>query len=315
MSTEPAARPDPSAPTMRAVRLQPPGGLDALTVEEIGTPRPEPGEALVRVHAAAITRDELDGRLDRLPATPSYELSGDRRRGRGGRRRSRDRRRRLRAHGLRPRRRRRRVRSGPGRDPRAEAADARTHESAALPLAALSAWQGLFVHGGLQAGERVLIHGAAGGVGHFAVQLARWRGAHVIGTTSGAGADLVRGVRRRRGRRRTTAIRGRRRARRPRLRHGREATRCERSAAIRARRRLVSIAEEPPPTSPRGRDHVLRRGAGSRPAGRARRRIADEGALRPAIDSVFPLADARAAFERSIARGKRGKVVLRVVHD
>ena len=50
-------------------------------------------------------------------------------------------------------------------------------ESAALPLSGLSAWQGLFVHGGLQAGERVLILGAAGGVGHFATQLARWRAA------------------------------------------------------------------------------------------------------------------------------------------
>ena len=57
-------------------------------------------------------------------------------------------------------------------------------ESAAIPLAALSAWQGLFDHGRLEEGERVLIHGAAGGVGHFAVQLARWRGAHVIGTAS-----------------------------------------------------------------------------------------------------------------------------------
>ena len=45
-------------------------------------------------------------------------------------------------------------------------------EAAAVPLAALSAWQGLFEHGGLAAGERVLIHGAAGGVGQFATPLA-----------------------------------------------------------------------------------------------------------------------------------------------
>jgi NADPH:quinone reductase-like Zn-dependent oxidoreductase len=48
--------------------------------------------------------------------------------------------------------------------------------SAAIPLAALSAWQGLFDHGQLARGQRVLVHGAAGGVGGFAVQLAHWRG-------------------------------------------------------------------------------------------------------------------------------------------
>src|SRR5438309_951338 len=61
---------------MRAVRLHPPGGIDALSVDEIEVPQPDPGEALVRVHAAAITRDELDWPTDRLPAIVSYELSG-----------------------------------------------------------------------------------------------------------------------------------------------------------------------------------------------------------------------------------------------
>lgn len=57
-------------------------------------------------------------------------------------------------------------------------------EAAVIPLAALTAWQGLFEHGGLQAGQRVLISAAAGGVGSFAVQLAKWKGAYVIGTAS-----------------------------------------------------------------------------------------------------------------------------------
>jgi NADPH:quinone reductase-like Zn-dependent oxidoreductase len=52
----------------------------------------------------------------------------------------------------------------------------------ALGVAALTAWQGLFDHGCLKRGERVLIHGAAGGVGHLAVQFAKWRGAYVIAT-------------------------------------------------------------------------------------------------------------------------------------
>jgi NADPH:quinone reductase-like Zn-dependent oxidoreductase len=65
-------------------------------------------------------------------------------------------------------------------------------ESAATPLPALTAWQGLFEHGRLGADERVLIHGASGNVGAFAVQLARARGAHVIGTASAANLGLVR---------------------------------------------------------------------------------------------------------------------------
>jgi NADPH:quinone reductase-like Zn-dependent oxidoreductase len=64
--------------------------------------------------------------------------------------------------------------------------------AASVPLVALTAWQGLFDVGGLSPGQRVLIHAAAGGVGTFAVQLARWKGAHVIGTTSQGNAAYVR---------------------------------------------------------------------------------------------------------------------------
>ena len=60
-----------------------------------------------------------------------------------------------------------------------------THiEAASVPISALTAWQGLFDRAKLQAGERVLVHGGAGAVGIFAVQLARSRGAHVIATAS-----------------------------------------------------------------------------------------------------------------------------------
>ena len=68
-----------------------------------------------------------------------------------------------------------------------------THaQAAAVPLSALTAWQALFDHGELQRGQRVLIHGGAGGVGSFAVQLARWRGARVTATSSARDIDLVR---------------------------------------------------------------------------------------------------------------------------
>src|SRR4051794_14810385 len=177
---------------MRAVRLLAPGGPGQLAIEEIDRPRPGPGEALVRVHAAAITRDELQWPVDRLPAIPSYELSGVVEQvgadvtglGAGDE-----------VFALIPA-----DRDGVAADYTAVAAEllvpkppALGHaESAAIPLPALSAWQGLVDHGGLAAGERVLIHGAAGGVGGFAVQIARARGAHVIGTASAANLSAVR---------------------------------------------------------------------------------------------------------------------------
>lgn len=67
-------------------------------------------------------------------------------------------------------------------------------EAAAVPLAALTAWQGLFDQGRLCAGQTVLIHAAAGGVGHLALQFAKAHGATVIATTSASGMDLVRSL-------------------------------------------------------------------------------------------------------------------------
>ncbi|HEY1612604.1 MAG TPA: NADP-dependent oxidoreductase [Rhizomicrobium sp.] len=71
--------------------------------------------------------------------------------------------------------------------------------AAAIPLAGQTAWQGLFRHGGLQAGQSILVHGGSGGVGHFAIQFAKAKGAHVLTTVSTAnvafakslGADVV----------------------------------------------------------------------------------------------------------------------------
>jgi NADPH:quinone reductase-like Zn-dependent oxidoreductase len=64
--------------------------------------------------------------------------------------------------------------------------------AAALPIASLTAWQALFDIANLQAGQKVLIHAAAGGVGTFAVQFAKWKGAHVVGTASVHNTDFVR---------------------------------------------------------------------------------------------------------------------------
>lgn len=152
---------------------------DGLRLEELPTPEPKPGEVLVRVHAAAITRDELTWRLDRLPTIPSYELSG------------------VTAEGdevfaLTPF-----ERSGVLSEYTAVPADALapkpaylSHvEAAALPMPGLTAWQALVTHGRLRAGERVAVTGAGGGVGHLGVLIAEHLGATVV--PEGERCDLL----------------------------------------------------------------------------------------------------------------------------
>jgi NADPH:quinone reductase-like Zn-dependent oxidoreductase len=67
-------------------------------------------------------------------------------------------------------------------------------QAAAVPISALTAWQALIERAQLSQGQRVLVHGAAGGVGSFAVQVACHKGAHVIATASAANADFVRAL-------------------------------------------------------------------------------------------------------------------------
>jgi NADPH:quinone reductase-like Zn-dependent oxidoreductase len=160
---------------MKAVRLY----EDGLRLEELPTPEPGPDEVLVRVYAAAITRDELTWPVDRLPAIPSYELSGVTESGDE-------------VFALTPF-----DRDGVLAEYAAFSQDVLapkpahlSHvEAAALPMPGLSAWQGLVVHGGLRAGERVAITGAGGGVGHLAVQIAERLGATVV--PEGEPADLL----------------------------------------------------------------------------------------------------------------------------
>jgi NADPH:quinone reductase-like Zn-dependent oxidoreductase len=292
---------------MRVVRLLAPGGPEQIAVEEADRPRPGPAEALVRVHAAAITRDELEWAVDRLPAIPSYELSGvvddvgpdvagvavgDE------------------VFALTPF-----DRDGVAADYTslpAELLAARPRalghaESAAIPLPALSAWQGLFDHGRLAADERVLIHGAAGGVGGFAVQLARVGGAHVIGTASAANLGFVRELGAHEAVDAATRFEdevdpvdlvfdtaGGERLRRSR-------------AVLRPGGRLVSVAEEPPDG---GVYFIVEPNCEQL---RSLATLTDAGELRPASVEVFPLASARDAFARSLEPDRRGKVVLAVV--
>jgi NADPH:quinone reductase-like Zn-dependent oxidoreductase len=294
---------------MRAVRLHHPGTLDDLVVEDVPQPSLAPGVALVRVHAAALTKDELEWPVDRLPAIPSYELSGVVEALAGD------------ASGI-------SVgdavyalasfdRDGAAAEFAAVLVDLlaprpRTLgdvESAAVPLAGVSAWQGLIEHGALESGQRVLIHGATGGVGHLATQLARQRGAYVVATASPARADRAREL-------------GAHEVLDPAsFEDGLEPVDlvfdtaggdliARSAAAVRPGGRLVSVAEEPP--ADLGIDARYFIVEPNRAHLTELTRLIDEGHLKPAVDSVFGLDDARAAFERTAARGKTGKVVLQI---
>ena len=165
--------------------------------------------------------------------------------------------------------------------------------------------------------QRVLIHGAAGGVGHFATQLARRHGAYVIGTASRTNAERARKL----GAHEVLDSANTR---------FEEAldpvdlvfdnvggTLLERSPAIvREGGRLVSVAAEPPEPSAESKIHTMYFVVEpNREQLVELTRLVESGDLHPEIDSVFSLAEARAAFERSMAGSKRGKVVLRVVDD
>jgi len=187
---------------MKAIQIHQYGGPEVLQLEEAPRPAVEAGELLVRVHAAGVNPVDwktragrgLAGRYgsDQFPLILGWDISGI-------------------------------VQEvGPGvsgfeigdavfgmpRFPGVAAAyaeytavpaaevthkpDSLSHvQAAALPLVSLTAWQALFEAADLQAGNKILIHAAAGGVGHVAVQLAKWRNAFVIGTASARNADYL----------------------------------------------------------------------------------------------------------------------------
>ncbi|HEY1793929.1 MAG TPA: NADP-dependent oxidoreductase [Opitutaceae bacterium] len=183
---------------MKAVRIHDFGGTEVLHVEEVPTPRPGDDEVLIKVHAASVNpvdykmrTGEFKGDGMTMPLTLGRDVSGT-----------------IEAIGANV------FEFGRG-DPvyamldfdqggYAEYVIAKASNvahkpasvdhvhAAAVPLAAITAWQGLFDHGGLEAGERVLIHGAAGGVGHLAVQFAKHKGATVVATARADDIELLR---------------------------------------------------------------------------------------------------------------------------
>jgi NADPH:quinone reductase-like Zn-dependent oxidoreductase len=178
--------------SMYAVRAHSAEPTD-LRYEQVPTPIPGPGEALVAVHATAVTAGELSW-SDEWPLIPAHDLSGVV------------------------------AKLGPGvtdlaagdvvyaligfdrpgaaaeyvavpADELAARPRSIDHVAAAsVPLGALAAWQALVDHAKVIAGQHVLVHGGAGGVGSYAVQLAAHLGAEVTATASGADADFVAGL-------------------------------------------------------------------------------------------------------------------------
>src|ERR1051326_7484751 len=305
---------------MKAARLHARGGPEVFTYEDAPQPRPGEGEVLVRVHAAGVIHTELSwlptwtnraGEPRPLPVIPGHEFSGE-----------------IAAlgagvsdvgvgdlvYGLNDW-----YRDGAS----AEYCVARVADfahkpsrvdhvhAAATPISALTAWQVLVERAGLVAAQRVLIHGAAGGVGTFAVQLARWRGARVTGTASAANLDFVRRL----GADEVIDYRAERFD---------DVVRdvdvvfdtvggetLERSwGVLKPDGKLVTVAASGERTS----DERVRAAyfivEPSRTQLAEIARLIDGGALRPIVGAVFPLVEARQAYEHKPAHGK---VVLSVV--
>jgi NADPH:quinone reductase-like Zn-dependent oxidoreductase len=304
---------------MKAIRQHAYGGPESFRYEDAPTPSPQAGEVLVRVRAAGIIPTELlwstsratrSGEPRALPFIPGHEFSGE-----------------IAALGDGV------TDFGVGDavfgmndwyidGAQAEYCLARVTEiaarpktvdhihAAATPISALTAWQGLFNRAQLEPGQHVLIHGAAGSVGSFAVQLARWRGARVTATVSKANIDFARELGA------NDVIDYRAEQFEDRVSGvdvvfdtvGGETLRRSWSV-LKPGGRLVAIAaSEEDSTDERTQQAFFivepRRDELSQIAS-----LIDAGHVRPIVGAEFPLADAVEAYQ---AKAARGKVVLRV---
>ena len=308
---------------MRALRIHERGGPDKLVAEEAPRPEPTIGDALIRVHAASFTPTELEwpstwidraGR-DRLPVIPGHEVSGvvtalgygttgvsvgDA------------------VYGLTDW-----YRDGAAAEyvavearnlaPKPPALDHAT--AAAVPMVALTAEQALFVHGRLERGQRVMVLGAAGGVGSFALQLARAAGAHVVAVARGWARELVREL----GAEFVDADEGglEDAARDVDLVFdlvGGEAL-ARASAAIKAGGTVVSAVASPPATGGAAGRRLFFVVEPSREQLTAIGARMVAGELRPIVGAAWPLDEGRAAFAAKQRGRLAGKAVLRVVDD
>jgi NADPH:quinone reductase-like Zn-dependent oxidoreductase len=295
-------------------------GTDGLALAEMPYPHVAENDVIVRVHAACFTPGELDwpgtwtdraGR-DRTPTIPGHEVSGvvvELGYGTTGLTVG------QRVFGVTDWCRNGTLAefvAGEARNLAPLSAGVDHIIAAALPISGLTARQGLFTHGRLGAGQTVLIHGAAGGVGSVAVQLAREVGARVIGTGHTAnrqtvldlGAEIFVDLDR------------------DRLEDIGEVDLvfdviggqilCRSAALVRSGGAVVGIAE-PPPTTPDNVRPVFFVVEPDRAGLAALERRLRDGRLRPLLGAIYPLEDAPAAFDPT-HRG-RGKTIVRVIDD
>jgi NADPH:quinone reductase-like Zn-dependent oxidoreductase len=295
-------------------------GVDGLTLSQMPYPHAAENDVVVEVHAAGFTPGELDwpgswtdraGR-DRAPTIPGHEVSGvvaELGYGTSGLAVG------QRVFGITDWCRNGTLAEFVAVEARnlAPLSDGVDHvDAAALPISGLTAWQGLFTHAHLGAGQTVLIHGAAGGVGSAAVQLARDAGARVIGTGRSAHRQTVLGL----GAEVFVDLD------RDRLDSVGEVDvvfdvlggeLLDRSAAlVRSGGVLVSVAEPPrtPPEEGRAVFFVVEPDRAELAALELRLR---EGRLRPLVGTTYGLQDAPAAFDPT--RRGPGKPIIRVIDD
>ena len=306
---------------MKAIRIYGFGGPEVLQLDDIAIPQPAEGELLMRIHAASV--NPVDYKIRRgtvpwvsremLPMTLGRDLSGTVESAGAG------------------------VDAFNDGDPlyamlgsidrgsyaeyvlvkpnEAAPKPARlSHiEAAAVPFAALTAWQGLFDHGHLEAGQTVLIHGGSGGVGHFAIQFANVKGATVLTTVSAQNLDFVTEL----GVNRAIDYQSQRFEE-----IAREVdlvvdlvggeTQDRSWSVLKPGGMLVSALGEP------SREKAVQhraRGAGYRAQANAGQlaeigRLIDQGKVHPVVMATYPLAEARQAYERLEHGHVRGKIVL-----
>jgi NADPH:quinone reductase-like Zn-dependent oxidoreductase len=191
-------------------------------------------------------------------------------------------------------------------------------ESAAIPTAGLAAWQSIFDLAGLEKGQSVLIHGAAGGVGTFAVQFAKWKGAYVIGTASEKNAEFLKSIG-------ADEVIDYKSQRFEDLVGNMDVVldtvggdTFERSwGVLKPGGFLVTTVASIPEGEPEKRGVRAKRVA-TQSDGKELAQIAaiiDERKIKPIVTTVLPLEDARKAHEMSETLHTRGKIVLRVRED
>ena len=308
---------------MKAIRIHNYGGPEVLKYEDAPRPEPGKGEVLIRVHAASVNPIDWkvrEGHMKefwphKFPLILGWDSSGVvEKLGRGvSRFKIGD-----------------EVYSLPDptrngtyadyvvvREPELSLKPNSLHHirAAAVPLAALTAWQSLFDTAQLQPGQRVLIHAGSGGVGHFAVQLAKWKGAYVFATASTKNQDLLRelGV--------DESIDYTQQGFEDIARKidivldtlGNETQ--ERSwSVLKKGGVLVSLVQ--PPSEEKAKELGVRAALiGARPNGAQLAEIAriiDSGKLKPVIDRILPLSEVRRAHELSQSGHSHGKIALRV---